>query len=161
MPCLSSLPAPRRTHDFATRLPLAFFFGVSVMVNPVYRSAACILLHRQSRRTRRQALLELLGLVGVLEHEGVQVALAPDLELGLRRARLAILLYPRRYFDLKSACIYVSQSPLVFLVSLATASYSSEDNREGRTGGILAAADLDEGLDIADFARHGRRLVWK
>lgn len=42
--------------------------------------------------TRRQALLQLVGLVGVLEHQGVQVALAPDLELG--QAGLLALLDP-------------------------------------------------------------------
>ncbi len=47
-------------------------------------------------RTRRQTLLKLLGLVGVLEDEGVEVAVAADLELGLRRvANLLVLLYPR------------------------------------------------------------------
>ena len=35
-------------------------------------------------RTRRQALLKLLGLVGVLQDEGVEVLRASDLELGLR-----------------------------------------------------------------------------
>ena len=32
-------------------------------------------------RTRRKALLQLVGLVGILEHQGVKVALAPHLEL--------------------------------------------------------------------------------
>ena len=36
-----------------------------------------------ARRTWGQALLELLGLLGVVEREGVEVAGAPDLELGL------------------------------------------------------------------------------
>lgn len=35
------------------------------------------------RRTRGKALLELVGLVGVLEDKGVQEALTADLELGL------------------------------------------------------------------------------
>lgn len=39
----------------------------------------------------RQALLELLGLVGVLENQGVEVSLAADLELDLR----LVLLDPR------------------------------------------------------------------
>ena len=34
-------------------------------------------------RTRRQALLELRRLLGVIEREGVEVAGTPDLELGL------------------------------------------------------------------------------
>lgn len=37
----------------------------------------------RGQRTRGKGLLELLGLVGVLEDEGVQVALAADLELDL------------------------------------------------------------------------------
>ena len=51
-----------------------------------------------ARRTWGQALLELLGLLGVVEGEGVEVACAPDLELGLGlRARdpRGDLLYPR------------------------------------------------------------------
>lgn len=35
------------------------------------------------RRTGREAGLQLLGLLGVLDREGVEEALAPDLELGL------------------------------------------------------------------------------
>ena len=44
-------------------------------------------------RTRRQTLLELLGLVRVLEHQGVEVLLAADLELDV--ADLLVLLDPR------------------------------------------------------------------
>lgn len=44
------------------------------------------------RRTRGKALLELVGLVGVLEDKGVQEALAADLELDL--LGLAVLLDP-------------------------------------------------------------------
>ena len=39
---------------------------------------------RREKRTRRQALPKLLGLVGVLQDEGVEVLRASDLELGLR-----------------------------------------------------------------------------
>ena len=48
-------------------------------------------------RTWGQALLELLGLVGVLQHQGVLVAVASDLELDL--VGLSVLLYPRSYTD--------------------------------------------------------------
>lgn len=44
----------------------------------------------RSKRTRGQALLELVGLVGVLQDKGVKVAVAADLELGL--LVLAVLL---------------------------------------------------------------------
>jgi hypothetical protein len=37
---------------------------------------------RKVYRTRRKGLLELLGLVAVLDNQGVQVARAADLELG-------------------------------------------------------------------------------
>lgn len=50
--------------------------------------------------TRRQALLQLLGLLGVLEHQGVEVLLAADLELDV--LALLVLLDPRGY--LKNGC---------------------------------------------------------
>lgn len=37
----------------------------------------------RAERTRRQALLQLVGLVGILQDEGVQETVAADLELGL------------------------------------------------------------------------------
>lgn len=52
-----------------------------------------LLRGRRRGRTGRKRLLQLLGLVVVLEHESVQVAVASDLELGL--VRDARLLYPR------------------------------------------------------------------
>lgn len=42
-------------------------------------------------RTRRQALLELLGLVGILKDEGIDEARSPDLELDV--VGLGVLLY--------------------------------------------------------------------
>lgn len=47
------------------------------------------------KRTRWQALLELLSLLGVVDDEGVEVARAADLELGLGRASLGCLLDAR------------------------------------------------------------------
>lgn len=47
----------------------------------------------RSQRTRGQALLELVGLVGVLQDKGVEVLLAANLELGL--LGLAVLLDAR------------------------------------------------------------------
>lgn len=54
---------------------------------------------RERVRTRGEALLELLRLLGVVEGERVEVACAPDLELGLELATG----YPRR--DLLYACL--------------------------------------------------------
>lgn len=42
------------------------------------------------RRTRGQALLELVGLVGVLQDKGVEGAVAADLELGLLGLAVAL-----------------------------------------------------------------------
>ena len=65
-----------------------------------------------SMLTWRKTLLELLGLVRVLDDEGIEVAMAADLELGLRRASFAILLYPRRCIqDHVSACSFPSHLP--------------------------------------------------
>ena len=49
-------------------------------------------LKRESERTRRQTLLQLIGLVGVLEDKGVEEAVASDLELDV--VGLCAALYP-------------------------------------------------------------------
>lgn len=76
---------PATTFDHAVLLPFAFFFGTSLIVRPGCTFSLHFLLlavaHVAEWQTWRQALLELLGFVGVLENEGVEVALAPDLEL--------------------------------------------------------------------------------
>lgn len=54
--------------------------------------------------TGRQGLLELLGLLGVLEHQGVQVLLAADLELDV--LGLLVLLDAR-------GCIFLLASDLL------------------------------------------------
>jgi hypothetical protein len=48
--------------------------------NPITQEKKTLLM---DVRTRRQALLQLVGLVGILQDEGVQEAVAADLELGL------------------------------------------------------------------------------
>lgn len=45
---------------------------------------------RVERRTRGQGLLELIGLVGVLQDEGVDETLAADLELNLLGLAVAL-----------------------------------------------------------------------
>jgi len=83
-------------------------------------------------RTGREALLELLGLLGVLEHQGVQVLLAADLELDV--ADLLVLL------DARGCETLVFMAPVV--------SPHAVDGRGSfarkRTGGVLPTADLDE-----------------
>jgi hypothetical protein len=51
----------------------------------------------RERRTRRKRLLELLGLVGVLKDEGVEVSAAADLELDLRRTLGGLLLIRKKH----------------------------------------------------------------
>lgn len=108
------------------------------------------------KHTRRKRLLELLGLLGVLEDESVQVARAADLELGLLGG--AALLYPGRCDFLPvSACFFylcfVPQSSDLFLPSVFPG--GGGGGGSARTGCILAAADLDELLDVGDLRRHG------
>jgi hypothetical protein len=52
--------------------------------------------YRRREHTGGEALLKLLGLVGVLEHQGVEVLLAADLELDV--VGLGALLDPRGYW---------------------------------------------------------------
>lgn len=60
-------------------------------------------------RTRGKALLELLGLVGILKDKGVDEALASDLELDV--VGLGVLLYA-------GGCIVVSDCPSQSVSSL-------------------------------------------
>jgi hypothetical protein len=115
----------------AVRLPLAFLFGTSFMVRPIvtFSRALLLLAHVVKWQTWRQALLELLGAVGVLEDEGVEVSLASDLELDV--VCLLALLDARRCAELLLANCKTSTSGKGLL-----------------TGCVLAAADLDELLDI-------------
>lgn len=53
----------------------------------------CGELFGRCAHTRRKGLLQLVGLVGVLEHQGVEVLLASDLELDV--VGLLALLDPR------------------------------------------------------------------
>lgn len=64
----------------------------------VSRAASLTIKASDSKLTRRQALLKLVSLLGVVDDEGVEVAGAADLELGLR----ARLLYPDRCLSSKA-----------------------------------------------------------
>lgn len=86
--------------------------------------------------TRGKRLLQLLGLVLVLEDEGVQVTVAADLELDLLGGGL---------LDTGSCCFQKSVLASIFVISALQGK---------RTGSVLAAADLDELLDIGDLGRH-------
>lgn len=119
------------------------------------------------RRTRGKTLLKLLGLVGVLENKGVDEALASDLELDV--AGLLVLLYARGCENCQqlylpptslrfgsSSSIAAVQQPLVAVHArgMCAAQQLRPDGDGRRTLGILAAADLDELLDVGDFGRH-------
>lgn len=86
-------------------------------------------------RTGRERLLELLGLLGVLEGQSVEVLRASDLELDQRG--LLVLLDPGGW---KTRMLGQTTSS-----SRRTSSKRNRRYRLGkRTGGILPAADLDE-----------------
>lgn len=142
---------------------------------------------REGVRTRGKRLLELLGLVGVLEDEGVDVPRAADLELDV--VDLLVLLDARGW----RVCQYNNSFYVVSLQALvaSTAKYCVDlrprfpakpaasrvrlrlagpplhclrcaaQSFGKRTLGVLAAADLDELLDVGNFGRHfgGRWVV--
>lgn len=125
-------------------------------------------------RTGRERLLELLGLVVVLQDKGVQLTGAADLELDL--LGVAVLLDAGRYNGSKSAnALQIDPRPSMHprIVSIAWPRprqshlflfhpfprfLGPESGK--RTGSILAAADLNEVLDVGDFARHVGGIVW-
>jgi len=121
------------------------------------------LIKGESWHTGGEALLELLGLIGVLQDKGVEVSLAPDLELDL--LGVLVLLDP-------GSC-----GKAISLDSMFRAVVSNNfSSFAKRTRGILPPADLDELfakpvsikfgrtskgriiesylLDIGDFLRH-------
>jgi hypothetical protein len=126
-------------------------------------------------RTRGQGLLELLGLVGILKDESVDEARGADLELDV--VGLGVLLYAGSYpsvsdQSLEIAIRHPSKGSRFHPVSLRSAAIArcdmlahclSRNPKSGglkktgcrkRTGSILAPANLDELLDVADFGRH-------
>jgi hypothetical protein len=88
----------------------------------------------EGRRTGGKALLQLLGLVRVLQDKGVQVPLAADLELDL--LGVGVLLDPGGCNNRALVLVLVSVSDSLFGGYIAISSK--------RTGSILPPADLDE-----------------
>jgi hypothetical protein len=127
-------------------------------------------------RTGRKRLLELLGLVAVLEDKGVEIVAAADLELDLL---VGVLLHAHscrkpynqpnvHNWTFKSSnpslsSTHVSQKfagpvfPPESMLFLQSTSFQGSWAK--RTGSILAAADLDEALDVGDFAGHVGGIV--
>lgn len=154
----------------AACLPLGFFLPTSEMVRPANATLVSSRLNVRvcvrdggcawEWRTWGKALLELLGLVGVLEDKCVDVLRAADLELDV--VDLLVLLYAggcdtvssssRFRFKIPSAAL----SPLLKTPHrhLLSPSSAPAGNARRRTLGILAPADLDELLDVGDFGRH-------
>lgn len=114
-------------------------------------------------RTRRKALLELLGLLGILEDKGVDVPGASDLELDV--VDLLVLLYAggcntvSQILSIDSDACFIQSSLLLSCWlphrnNATTSNTPPTDSGGERTLSILAPADLDELLDIGDFGRH-------
>ena len=99
-----------------------------------------------ARRTWGQTLLELLSLLGVVEGERVEVAGAPDLELGLGLAPRD----PRRNLLYARSWIFRStggrQKDGVYEISGC-----GDEGSWRRTLGILPPRDVDELLDVANL----------
>lgn len=111
-------------------------------------------------RYEKHTGFEFLGLIIVLEHEGVKVSMASDLELGLRSVAQLVLLYPRRYSNVLAPVCTEGHS-LLLVISLSTVQPNAVELADvvcKRTLCIFPAADLDELLDVGDFARHSGRL---
>ena len=91
----------------------------------------------KTERTRRKGLLQLLGLLRVVDREGVEVARAPKLELGAELATGGLcgnLLDTRSYrFVLNIAAI--------------------QQDIYTRTASVLALSVLDELLDVGELLR--------
>lgn len=119
-----------------------------------------LVLARRSLHTRWERLLQLVGLVGVLEDKGVEALLASDLELGLRDTGALVLLYASSWNTHTVSMLSLFQSRGLVSLSLSDppSSVPSTFSRSKlvfrHTASILSPADLDEALDVGDFARH-------
>lgn len=100
------------------------------------------------KHTRGEALLQLVGLVRVLEDQGVQVALAPDLELG--QAGLLALLDPGVCNVVRNAFILESLVRLIVVVVVSS-------TRRRR----IVSGDLLEGYSPDASSRRQISMNWK
>ena len=90
---LPGLSSGRRLRLPLAALPIPSFPSAS----PALQNGATLKKEEEKPRlTRRQALPQLVGLVGIVDDERVEVARAAHLELGLQRAGLERLLDARR-----------------------------------------------------------------
>lgn len=119
-----------------------------------------LVLARRSLHTRWERLLQLVGLVGVLEDKGVEALLASDLELGLRDTGALVLLYASSWNTHCQHVVLVSILCSRLSLSLSDppssvpSTFSHSKLVIRHTASILSPADLDEALDVGDFARH-------
>lgn len=113
---------------------------------------------RRSLHTRWERLLQLVGLVGVLEDKGVEALLASDLELGLRDTGALVLLYASSWNTHTVSMLSSFQFRVLDSLSDPPSSVPSTFSHSKlvfrHTASILSPADLDEALDVGDFARH-------
>lgn len=161
------------------------------LADHVFGGRRCGLFNSRIRlrgsHTGREGLLELLGLLGVLEHQGVQVLLAADLELDV--LGLGVLLdargcegFVRRFAPRRLKVLsYIKRNNSAAVANAFGFCFSGGSKH---TGGVLPAADLDELengktvrisisffesrmiavfnshlLNIGDFARHFGGLI--
>lgn len=128
---------------------------ISIVVLPLSRSCARA---RRSLHTRWERLLQLVGLVGVLEDKGVEALLASDLELGLRDTGALVLLYASSWNTHTVSMLSSFQFRVLDSLSDPPSSVPSTFSHSKlvfrHTASILSPADLDEALDVGDFARH-------
>lgn len=102
-PIAPFMPARMRLRRLSNALALGVLLGC-LDDGESWRKSSCqycgppsislsLVLARRSLHTRWERLLQLVGLVGVLEDKGVEALLASDLELGLRDTGALVLLY--------------------------------------------------------------------
>lgn len=83
-------------------------------------------------RTGRQGLLELLGLLGVLEHQGVQVLLAANLELDVLGL---LVLLDARGCSIRSAIVLLNHTSIALVI---------DSRRQVRRSGFPVCKNVQE-----------------